>query len=827
MVEAAKGATQDEARLRALRTLDLTDLKPTFERISRLARAHARTPMSDVILIGAESTWHSHAEPGWGHEVPKDQSFVAVALAQDDLLWTPDALEDPRFCEHPYVVDYRKAGSEVGIRFFAAAPIRLEGGQGIGAVCVAGPEPRDFDPDLAAFLADLAEIASDECRRQLAQRALAKAETRARLAREMLGAFVESAPVALCMTDRDLRLVRASLRWRMELPAEALVGRSLYDIYPDTRRWAHVYERCLGGETVQADRIPVNLPNGEHRWVRCEITHWRDAAGEVGGLLILSMDISRMVEALEASRRSEANLKLALEIGEMRMWEMDFEKRRLGGAGVSTAEGVEGLTFEDLNENIWDSVHPDDRPAAQAAWDAYVAGGPPYRQVHRMRLKDDAYFWVQSATEAMRGEDGEIQRLIGVLRSIDREKRGELELTQAKEAAEAANRAKSEFLANMSHEIRTPLNGVMGVAGALATTPLTAAQAEMVGLIESSAQTLESLLTDILDLARIEAGRLEIKSEPFDLAASVNACAALFEAGARAKGLELDVRIAPNALGGFSGDAARLRQILCNLLGNAVKFTSRGSVRLSVEAAGEAANPSLTFSVVDTGIGFDAETKARLFTRFEQADGSITRQFGGTGLGLAISRSLAQAMGGDLDAEAQPGVGAAFALTLRLPRLTNDGHLGGSAPSLAAPQASLESMCILVAEDHPTNRRMIELILGSTGARLTCVENGADAVEAAGSDEFDLILMDMQMPVMDGLTAIGAIRRAERASGRPPTPIYTLTANAMPEHEQASFAAGANGHVTKPVTAAALLRTVGEVWAERTAPVVGQDQRQA
>jgi signal transduction histidine kinase/CheY-like chemotaxis protein len=382
--------------------------------------------------------------------------------------------------------------------------------------------------------------------------------------------------------------------------------------------------------------------------------------------------------------------------------------------------------------------------------------------------------------------------------------------------AEAANKAKSEFLANMSHEIRTPLNGVMGIAGALARTSLTPPQAEMVELIETSAQTLEALLTDILDLARIEAGRLEIRPEPFDLVTSVNACAALFEASAQAKDLKLTVEIEPYAHGSFEGDGPRVRQILTNLVGNAVKFTSQGEVRLQVAARRDETSTHLTFTVSDTGIGFDEETRRRLFGRFQQADGSITRQYGGTGLGLAISRSLAEAMGGELVAHATPGRGATFVLSLELPRRHGAVEMWGEHEAAVPDETELDAMRVLLAEDHPTNRRVVELILCAAGVELIAVENGAEAVDEAARSHFDLILMDMQMPVMDGLTAIAAIRRREAKLGRR-TPIYTLTANAMPEHADASARAGADGHVTKPITAERLLHVVETVWSEKVA----------
>ena len=400
--------------------------------------------------------------------------------------------------------------------------------------------------------------------------------------------------------------------------------------------------------------------------------------------------------------------------------------------------------------------------------------------------------------------------IVTVVNDITDLKRNAVSLAEARDNAETANRAKSEFLANMSHEIRTPLNGVIGLTQALARTPLAHDQREMLDLIQSSGQTLQTLLSDILDLARVESGRLEISDEPFDLARAVNDAAHLYGAPAADKGLQFFVEIDPSAQIWVRGDVVRLKQILTNLVSNAVKFTTVGFVSLTANVGSDRNGaPLMRFTVEDTGVGFDGATKARLFTRFEQADGSITRRFGGTGLGLAISSQLVEMMRGELDCESEPDGGSAFILTLPL--------VAAEAPVATAPEALPDHatapppMRVLVADDHPTNRKVVELILSQSAIDLVQAVNGAEALEACRSQVFDLVLMDMQMPVMDGLAAVREIRLHEAMMGQSPTPIIMLTANALPDHIAASKAAGADRHLAKPFDAAELLALVAEL----------------
>ena len=380
-------------------------------------------------------------------------------------------------------------------------------------------------------------------------------------------------------------------------------------------------------------------------------------------------------------------------------------------------------------------------------------------------------------------------------------------LRLARRAAEEASRSKSDFLANMSHEIRTPLNGVVAMADALARSDLGPREREMVDIVRSSSGTLERLLSDILDTAKIESGQITIDPAPFHLADVVRETAALWRPKAEAKGVALSIDLAPGVERLVHGDVVRIRQILTNLVSNALKFTNEGEVRLSLE---QLADDRVRFTVSDTGVGFEPEQKVRIFGRFHQADGSITRRFGGTGLGLAISRELAELMGGALDCDSRPGVGSRFWFEAPLPPANAVG--AGDAPA-AEVDVDGEPLRILLADDHPANRKVIEVLLAGVCAELVCVADGREAVEAFQKDGFDLVLMDMQMPVMDGLTATAEIRAFEALRGRARTPILMLTANAMADHVEAGRKAGADGHLAKPVTTVSLFAAISKVLA--------------
>ena len=357
----------------------------------------------------------------------------------------------------------------------------------------------------------------------------------------------------------------------------------------------------------------------------------------------------------------------------------------------------------------------------------------------------------------------------------------------------------------MSHEIRTPLNGVIAIADVLSRCPMPPDQAEMVGLIQTSGETLSRLLSDILDIARIESGRLTIEERSFHLGKALRDVIGLVGLRAQEKGLHFDTEIASVVERTVCGDEVRLKQVVTNLLSNAVKFTERGGVKLTATLT---ADPEVVLiQVEDTGIGFDEAMKARLFRRFQQADGSITRRFGGSGLGLSISRELARAMQGDIECASTPRQGSIFSVRLRLPEVQAETD---AESALTTNEEIDRRLRILVADDHVTNQRVAQLVLAEA-ADVTTVDNGEKALQAFKANTFDLVLMDMQMPVMDGLSATRAIRTYEAENDLVRSPVIVLTANAAANHVVASLEAGADMHLAKPFTAAELLQAVASL----------------
>jgi PAS domain S-box-containing protein len=616
-----------------------------------------------------------------------------------------------------------------------------------------------------------------------------------------LSAFVATVPASVMVTDTQMRVLEASPSWlaAFGLTLEETRGRTVYDLAPDYfERFRPVYERCLAGEQIQGSRLPGPAGEGNPLYLRAELTPWRDGRGEVGGLISAALDITEMVEALERTERSQQRLQMALEIADLHVWECDYVHQTVETEGAASTFFDGEVDQEAFLRDSHITIDPRDRALIADEWTAAVLADRPFHPEYRIHRKDGKEVWATCAVRLIRDEKGQPVRLIGAMQNITERKRSEAAILQARDEAQAANRAKSAFLATMSHEIRTPLNGVIGMAQAMTNDQLTPAQQERIEVIRQSGETLLAILNDVLDLAKIEAGKLDLEITEFDLTRLVAGAHGAFTALAERKGLDFSLAVEPQARGRYRSDSTRIRQILYNLISNALKFTDEGEVAVRVAAAPE----GLQIEVSDTGCGMSEEVLGRLFGRFEQADPSTTRRFGGTGLGLAISRELADLLGASLTAESAPEGGSRFVLTLPLVRLGPE----DSRPvaTTATPVTAPATLKVLAAEDNAVNQLVLKTLLHAVGVEPVVVSDGVQAVAAWRAEPWDVVLMDVQMPLLDGPAATRAIREEEARTGRPRTPIIALTANAMANQVEAYFEAGMDGYVSKPIDAAKL-----------------------
>jgi PAS domain S-box-containing protein len=617
----------------------------------------------------------------------------------------------------------------------------------------------------------------------------------------------------------EVDLLEGVVRWSPELTE--LFGRptqvenhieSMAVYAEEEREWVleHVREAISTGVSIDFEAQAIRA-DGERIWLRV-MGEPRMVDGRCVALHGASQDVTAQREATAELRESErfghgvidglaAYLSVVDEKGTIIAANSAFKK--LGAELVGGAYPMGRNLFR-----VFESL-PNGRGKYLVRGVKSVIAGEVESFNRAYQARDGEWFRLTAAR--FQGE-GPV-RCVVITQSIEDLKRSERRLKvlnkslkRARDQANAANVAKSAFLATMSHEIRTPLNGVLGMAQAMDRDELAPVQRERLGVVRQAGETLLALLNDLLDLSRIEAGRMELEDSVVDIFTLMQGVESTFGPLAAEKGLTLELEVEPALKGTWTGDPTRLRQVLHNLVSNAVKFTAQGKVCVrALRRAGK-----LIVEVSDTGPGIARERQGALFQKFVQEDASTTRRYGGSGLGLAICLELTQLMGGKISVASQPGEGATFTVALPLAR--------AKAQLAPAPEAVAQvpagDLRVLAAEDNLVNQMVLRTLLGQLGVQVRCVDDGQAAIEAAAEGGWDVILMDVQMPVMDGPTAARRIRAREEAEGLPRTPIIALTANAMAHHEAEYLAAGMDVLVPKPLEVERLIGAISAVVGE-------------
>jgi PAS domain S-box-containing protein len=671
-----------------------------------------------------------------------------------------------------------------------------------------------LDQELARYSRQLEDLVAERTA------ALAVAKDQAERALAQFRAMFEQAPLGVALVDslsgqfQEINLRFADIVGRTR---EALAGLDWMGLtHPDDLR----------EELGQMTRLNVGVdsgfrmnkrflwPDGAAAWVAVTVARLREEESGRPRHLCMIEDLSERRRYEAALAESEARFRNLFEQNRSVMGLIDPDSGALVAVNQAAADYY-GYPVETLRTMTLDQLNtlPPDEVAAERR--RAVEGRRNYFNFrHRLASGEIRDVEVYSTPIRVGGK----ALLFSIVHDIAERRRAErdlerinLELQERTRQAEAASQAKSGFLANISHEIRTPMNAILGLTGLVLDSDLAPRQRDYLGKAQASAQALLRLIDDILDYSKIEAGRLELEQAPFDLAEVACAVSGLFSARIEEKGLEWRLALDPALPRALVGDAFRLSQVLINLVGNALKFTDRGAISLSLEAAEQAESAVTLRAVVrDSGIGMTAKQVERLFAAFTQADGSITRKYGGTGLGLSIVKRLAGLMGGDIQVQSAPGRGSVFSFTARLQR-GGDGSLGEweaaapvpvAASELAKRAEPIRGARVLLVDDEETNRLIVEALLVRMGLRVACAASGREAVERAAREPFAAVLMDLQMPEMDGFEA--ARRILANLDGRGP-PIIALTAAAMTRHRQACLAAGMVDHIAKPIDPAQLL----------------------
>lgn len=634
-----------------------------------------------------------------------------------------------------------------------------------------------------------------------------------------VGHMLMQAPIGICVLEGPkhiFTLTNATYLSLMFNSKRCLLGMPFVSVFPELngqemeRTLNEVYET---GKPFSGSEMPIKIIQKDNSVKKMHVDFIfhpvRAIDGRAKGVLVVVTDVTEKVNARKKVEESEMRYRSLTDSIPQLMWTATPDGQ-FNYANERCLQYVGVESVEKLNEHWVEVMHPEDRDKTIMEWADCVENGRAFISECRLRRADGEFRWFLNKTIPVKNKESSIQHWIGTATDIDDQKKTSAELSVAKELAERANATKSAFLANMSHEIRTPLGAILGFSGLLKEVNLNDADREhYINTINRNGQALTRIIDDILDLAKVEAGRLDIEEIDFSLFDLMTEVVDLFKEKAKQKGIYLLLNIDDSVPSHISTDPTRLRQILINVIGNAVKFTATGGVRVQVKLNQNIEGAlRLAIYVKDTGPGLTEEQKKRLFKPFSQGDNTMTRQFGGTGLGLVLSQRLSQALGGGITIEeCNPGSGCTFIISFVATvskksgkNITTEAKKITSCPNKKLPLLGVK---VLLVDDSIDNQFLVNRLLTKNGACVDVAGDGVQAIEKALADSYDIVLMDIQMPNMDGYQAIEILNQKKYNK-----PVIALTAHAMLEDQVRTKAAGFAGHLTKPIDVNELIHEI-------------------
>jgi PAS domain S-box-containing protein len=782
------------ARLRALNVLD-ADLSGHLQSITELAARISGCSIAYISFIEERKQLLRNACGLDIKEIPRESAICSDTILSDTALIIKDLSNDSRFSQSPL------ANAPFSLRFYAGFPLITKEQLVLGTICVADTSAKnEFEAEIVNTLNGLAQhvVSQIELHNKLSavQRTISSLED----SEQRFLRIADASPVLLWISDQSGNRTLSNKAWCdfTGLSQEmSMAGCWRESVHPNDRQ---VYEakwlEVSKAHSKFQHEYRLRHVSGTYRWVMEQAIPLFSSTGRLEAYVSSCVDLSLRSSDELQYQHNEARFRAVSEAAPLGIVVTDSN----GNCIYSNQkfQDISGLSIENCLGSGWlKRIHPSDSPDVADAWAHANKTAQSFEHTLRYQRPDGSISWCSLKAAPINATDT-VSGWVSTIEDITARRQAEEGLIAAKQAAEAAMHTKSQFIANISHEIRTPLTAIIGFADALREeTSLAPSQRHCLDVILNNGKHLLSIINQILDLAKIDAGALTVEYTSCSLIDLIEELKLMFAPTAAEKALSFEIEYEWPLPRTITTDPLRLKQILINLIGNAIKFTTQGEVKVTV--CWEPKTQLIHCSITDTGIGLTEEQLANLFKPFYQANESITRSFGGTGLGLSISHRLIKALGGNIDIESQPGQGSTFRFSIQCNQITEKTELQRSA-STRREQLSNQAIetpnlrgSVLFADDALDNRRLVEHLLRKTGVEITLVENGIEATKAALSKPFDLILMDVQMPLLDGLTATRKLRAAGVT-----TPVIAVSAGAMTSDVERALEAGCTLHLSKP-----------------------------